>query len=172
MKSIKFREYKNPKIYLFGFIFISISIIAFIFSIASLIISIELKTIACFILVFFLLLTSIIITFFKSEIEIFKSFQNKYNITIFSKTIISVDKKIIKPDYISLFGQSFKGSNEYGLITSLGSDYTVDFYVIRFFDENNRNEIIFKSKNKSEVLEKGTQLAALLNVELVNKLEH
>lgn len=172
MESIKFREYKNPKIYLFGFIFISISVIALILSIYSLVISIEIKKIGSFILVFLVFLISIIVTFFKSEIEIFKSFQNKYNITLFSKTIISIDKEIIKPDYISLFGQSFSGSNEYGLITSLGSDYTVDFYVIRFFDENNRNEIIFKSKHKAEVLEKGTQLTELLNVELVNKLEH
>lgn len=154
MESIKFREYKNPKIFIVGILTVAFGILITFINILG-------------ILIF---LIGMLFLFVKTEIEIFKNFQNKYNITVFSKTIISVDKKIIKPDYISLFGQSFKGANEYGLIASLGSDYKVDFYVIRFFDDNNRNDIVYKSKNKKEVLEKGQQLATLLNVELVNKL--
>ena len=78
---------------------------------------------------------------------------------------------LIYPEYISLFGQTFSSNNDFSTVSALGSTAEFDFYVIRFFGERNKNDIIFKSKNKEEVLSKGKQLANLFNVELVNKLE-
>lgn len=156
MESIKFRETKNTKAKFLGVVILIFGLLIILT-----------EPIGIFIfLIGFLILT------INTEIEVFKTFENKYNITLFSKTIFSKNKKLIEPNYISLFGQSFSRSNDFSTVSALGSTSSYDFYVIRFFDENNRNEIIFKSKNKTEVLEKGTQLAALLNVELLNKLEH
>lgn len=151
MESIKFRETKNTKAKFLG-------IVILVFGLLVLII----EPIGLFIfLIGFLILT------INTEIEVFKNFENKYNITLFSKNI-----ELISPDYISLFSQSFSRSNDFSTVSALGTKSSYDFHVIHFFDENNRNEIIFKSKNKSEVLEKGIQLAELLNVELLNKLEN
>jgi len=155
MNSIKFKEYKNTKAK-----FLGISVLVF-----GLLITLVEPIGLLLILVGTLILT------INTEIEIFKDFKNKYNITIFSKTIISLEKKVMQPDYISLFGQSFSRANEFSSVAALGSSSTYDFYVIRFFNENNRHELIFKSRKRDEVLEKGKQLAELLNVELVNKLE-
>ena len=119
-----------------------------------------------------ILLLGLILFGVNFELEIFKDFKNKLNIKFLSLKLFSQKEELIFPDYISISGQSFSTSNEFGTISALGSKSGFDYYVIRFFDENNRNELVFKTKNKAEVLEKGKQLAELLNVDLLNKLEH
>lgn len=156
MKSVKFKQFKNPKSNYLGVGFILFGLVA----------SFENIIIGPLVLI-----AGLIFLGLNFEIEIFKDFNNKLNINLFKTKIFSLNKELINPDYISLFGQSFNHSNDFGSVSSLGSNTSFDFYVIRFFDEMNRNEIIFKSKNRDEVLIKGSELSILLNVELVNKLE-
>lgn len=156
MNSIKFKQFKNPKAKFLALGLILLGIVAIIQSFIGLL----------------LLCIGIIILGINFEIEIFENFKNKLNITLFGNKVFSINKEIIYPDYISLFGQSFGHANDYNTVSSLGTTASFDFYVIRFFDDRNRNEIIFKSKNRDEVLIKGSELSILLEVELVNKLEN
>ncbi|MFD0964647.1 hypothetical protein [Pseudofulvibacter geojedonensis] len=156
MNSIKFKQFKNPKSNYLGIGFILFGIVA---SIENLIIGLT------------VFLLGIIFLGLNFEIEIFKNFKNRLNVNLFNIKIFSFKKEILYPDYISLFGQSYSHSNDFSTVSSLGSSSSFDFYVIRFFDENNRNEIVFKSKNSDEVLIKGSELSILLDVELVNKIE-
>jgi len=169
-ESIKFQEYKNPKAIFFGTIIIVSGLLLIVLGLSDYL-NLTRLSIVLLMGLFIISLGTLILTV-NTEIEITKDFNNKYNITLFTKTIFSFKKKIMHPDYISLFGQSFSGANEYGLISSLGTDYKYDFYVIRFFYKNNKNELIFKSRKREEVLTKGKLLASLLNVELLNKLEN
>lgn len=155
MTSIRFKQFKNPKSKIFGTIFLLFGAIGMTESYIG----------------FIVFLIGVLFFFINFEIEINKDFNNKTNVTLFDQKILSLDRKVLYPDYISLFGQSFGHSNDFSTVSALGSSSQYDFYVIRFFDENNRNEIIFKSKNKDEVLIKGSELSLLLDVELVNKLE-
>lgn len=155
MNSITFKQFKNPKAKFLGLGLIVFGLIAITQSFIGLLV----------------LIIGIIFLGINFEIEIFQDFENKLNITIFNKKVFAVKKEIIYPDYISLFGQSFGHTNDFNTVSSLGSTTNFDFYVIRFFDDKNRNEIIFKSKDKDEVLIKGSELSILLEVELVNKLE-
>ncbi len=155
MKSIKFKEYKNTKTNYIGF-----SLIFFSFFIITQDLSGILITVI-----------GLLILGINTEIEVFEKFNNKLNFILFNKKLFSINKQLVFPEYISLFGQSFSSSNEFSSVSSLGSKAEFDFYVIRFFDENNRNDIVYKSKNRKEVLLKGTELSKLLNVELLNKLE-
>ena len=156
MERIKFKEPKNTKAKVIGFALLIVSFFIILQENSG------------------LLLTCIglVILGFQKEIEIFKSFENKLNYYFFNLKLFSTSLELRFPEYISIAEQSLSLSNEYNTVSALGSTTEIDYYTIRFFDENNRNEIIFKSKHKTEVLEKGTQLAALLNVELLNKLEH
>jgi hypothetical protein len=155
MKSIKFKEYKNTKAK-----YIGIGLVFFSFFVMTQ----ELSGII-------LTLIGLLILGVHTEIEVFQKFDNKLNITLFNMKLFSINKKLVFPEYISLFGQSFSSSNEFSTVSSLGSTANFDFYVIRFFDENKRNDIVFKSKNREEVLLKGAELALLLDVQLLNKLE-
>ncbi|PHS07525.1 MAG: hypothetical protein COA88_08360 [Kordia sp.] len=155
MNSIKFKEYKNRKAK-----YIGIGLLLFSFFIMTQ----ELSGII-------LTVIGILILGVNTEIEVFENFDNKLNITLFNTKLFSIKKNLIYPEYISLFGQSFSSSNEFSTVSALGSTAEFDFYVIRFFGERNRNDVIFKSKNKEEVLIKGSELSILLDVELVNKLE-
>jgi len=155
MNSIKFKEYKNTKAK-----YIGIGLLLF----SLFIITQELSGII-------LTVIGLLILGVNTEIEVFKNFDNKLNITLFNAKLFSIKKDLIYPEYISLFGQSFSSNNEFSTVSALGSTAEFDFYVIRFFGERNRNDIVFKSKNKDEVLIKGSELSILLNIELVNKLE-
>lgn len=148
MKSIKFKEYKNTKAK-----YIGIGLVFFSFFIMTQ----ELSGII-------LTVIGLLILEVHTEIELFEKFDNKLNITLFNMKLFSITKKLIYPEYISLFGQSFSTSNVFSIVSSLGSTAKFDFYAIRFFDENNRNDIVFKSKNRKEVLLKGAELALLLEV--------
>jgi len=156
MQSIKFKEYKNTKAK-----YIGIGLLLFSFFIMTQEFSGIILTII-----------GLLILGVNTEIEVFKNFDNKLNITLFNTKLFSIKKDLIYPEYISLFGQSFSSSNEFSTVSALGSTAEFDFYVIRFFGERNRNDIVFKSKNKEEVLIKGSELSILLDVELVNKLEN
>jgi|GEM_PF-3399440 len=155
MKSIKFKEYKNTKAK-----FIGIGLLIF----SLFIMTQELSGII-------LTIIGVLILGVHTEIEVFEKFDNKLNITLFNMKLFSIKKELIYPEYISLFGQSFSSSNEFSTVSALGSTAEFDFYVIRFFGENNRNDIVFKSKNREEVLIKGSELSIMLDVELLNKLE-
>ncbi|NQY31190.1 MAG: hypothetical protein HRT69_17200 [Flavobacteriaceae bacterium] len=155
MNSIKFKEYKNRKAK-----YIGIGLLLFSFFIMTQ----ELSGII-------LTVIGLLILGVNTEIEVFENFDNKLNITLFNTKLFSIKKNLIYPEYISLFGQSFSSSNEFSTVSALGSTAEFDFYVIRLFGERNRNDVIFKSKNKDEVLIKGSELSILLDVELVNKLE-
>lgn len=155
MESIKLKEPKNIKAKVIGIALLVVSIFVIIQEPSG------------------ILLTCIglVVLGLQKETEVFKSFDNKLNFYFFNLKLYAVTKELVFPEYISLAEQSFSLSNEFNTVSALGSTAEIDFYIIRFFDENNRNEIIFKSKNKSEVLKKGKELALILNVELVNKLE-
>jgi len=155
MKSIKFKEYKNTKAKYIGIGLLLFSLYVMTQELSGII----------------LMIIGILILGINTEIEVFKNFENKLNITLFNATLFSIKKELIYPDYISLFGQSFSSSNEFSTVSALGSTAQFDFYVIRFFDENNRNDIVFKSKNKEDILTKGSELSIMLDVELLNKLE-
>jgi len=155
MNSIKFKEYKNTKAK-----YIGIGLLLFSFFIMTQ----ELSGII-------LTVIGLLILGVNTEIEVFKNFDNKLNITLFNTKIFSIKKNLIYPEYISLFGQSFSSNNEFSTVSALGSTAEFDFYVIRFFGERNRNDVVFKSKNRDEVLIKGSELSILLDVELINKLE-
>jgi len=155
MNSIKFKEYKNTKAK-----YIGIGLLLFSFFIMTQ----ELSGII-------LTVIGLLILGVNTEIEVFKNFDNKLNITLFNTKIFSIKKNLIYPEYISLFGLSFSSNNEFSTVSALGSTAEFDFYVIRFFGERNRNDVVFKSKNRDEVLIKGSELSILLDVELINKLE-
>jgi len=155
MKSIKFKEYKNTKAKYIGIGLLLFSLFIMTQELSGIILTV----------------IGLLILGVNTEIEVFKNFDNKLNITLFNAKLFSIKKDLIYPEYISLFAQSFSSSNEFSTVSALGSTAEFDFYVIRFFGERNRNDIVFKSKNKKEVLEKGKQLSDFLKVELVNKLE-
>jgi len=156
MKSIKFKEYKNIKAKYIGIGLLVFSLFILTQEFSGIILTV----------------LGTLILGVHTEIEVFENFENKLNITVFNMKLFSIKKELIYPEYISLFGQSFSSSNEFSTVSALGSTAEFDFYVIRFFGENNKNDIIFKSKSKEDILSKGKQLANLLNVELVNKLEN
>jgi len=155
VNSIKFREYKNTKAKYIGIGLLLFSIFIMAQQLSGIILTV----------------IGVLILGVNTEIEVYKNFDNKLNITLFNTKFFSIKKNLIYPEYISLFGQSFSSSNEFSTVSALGSTAEFDFYVIRFFGERNRNDIVFKSKNKEEVLIKGSELSILLDVELVNKLE-
>ena len=155
MSSIKLQKERLLKVKIFTILFIVVGVIGSLENLTGVVI----------------LLLGLILFGINFELEIFKDFKNKLNIKFFSLKLFSQKEELIFPDYISIFGQSFSTSNEFSTIFALGSTSGFNYYVIRFFDENYRNEFVFKSKNKAEVLEKGKQLAELLNVDLLNKLE-
>ncbi|MGB0973693.1 MAG: hypothetical protein ACPGU9_01765 [Flavobacteriaceae bacterium] len=156
MESIKFKEAKTIKVKAIGITLIVVSIFILLQAPSGIVLT-------CI---------GLVVLGLQKELEVFKSFDNKMNFYFFNLKLYTVTKELVCPEYISLAAQSFSLSNDFNTVSALGSTAEIDFYVIRFFDENNRNDIIFKSKNKTEVLEKGTKLASLLNVELLNKLEH
>lgn len=156
MESIKFKEYKNTKAKYIGIGLLLFSIFIMTQELSGIILTV----------------IGLLVLGVHTEIEVFKNFENKLNIILFNMKLFSIQTELIYPEYISLFGQSFSSDNEFSTVSALGSTASFDFYVIRFFGENNKNDIVFKSKNKEEVLIKGKQLANLLNVELLNKLEN
>jgi len=155
MNSIKFKEYKNTKAKYIGIGLLLFSLFIMTQELSGIILTV----------------IGVLILGVNTEIEVFKNFDNKLNITLFNTKLFSIKKDLIYPEYISLFGQSFSSDNEFSTVSALGSTAEFDFYVIRFFGERNRNDVVFKSKNKEEVLSKGKQLSDFLNIELVNKLE-
>lgn len=155
MKSIKFKEYKNTKAKYIGIGLLVFSLFIMTQELSGIILTI----------------IGLLILGVHTEIEVFEYFDNKLNIKLFNMKLFSIKKELVYPEYISLFGQSFSSSNEFSTVSALVSTAEFDFYVIRFFDENNRNDIVFKSKNREEVLIKGSELSILLDVELLNKLE-
>lgn len=155
MESIKFKEYKNTKAKYIGIGLLLFSIFIMTQELSGIILTV----------------IGLLVLGVHTEIEVFKNFENKLNIILFNMKLFSIQTELIYPEYISLFGQSFSSDNEFSTVSALGSTASFDFYVIRFFGKNNKNDIVFKSKNKEVVLIKGKQLANLLNVELLNKLE-
>ena len=155
MNSIKLKKEKLLKVKIFSILFILFGIVASLESITGIII----------------LFIGVVFIGINFELEIFKNFNNKLNIKFFNLKIYSQNSALVFPEYISIFGQSFSSSNEFSSVSALGSTSGFDYYVICFFDENNRHDFVFKSKKRNEVLEKGKQLAELLNVDLLNKLE-
>lgn len=155
MESIKFKEHKNTKARYIGIGLLLFSLFIMTQELSGIILTV----------------IGLLILGVNTEIEVFKNFENKLNITLFNTKLFSIKKNLIYPEYVSLFGQTFSSNNDFSTVSALGSTAEFDFYVIRFFGEGNKNDIIFKSKNKEEVLSKGKQLANLFNVELVNKLE-
>jgi hypothetical protein len=155
MESIKFKEYKNTKAKYIGIGLLLFSIFIMTQELSGIILTV----------------IGLLVLGVHTEIEVFKNFENKLNIILFNVKLFSIRTELIYPEYISLFGQSFSSDNEFSTVSALGSTASFDFYVIRFFGENNKNDIVYKSKNKEVVLIKGKQLANLLNVELLNKLE-
>jgi hypothetical protein len=154
MESIKFKEYKNTKAKYIGIGLLVFSLFIMTQDLSGIILTI----------------IGVLILGVHTEIEVFKNFENKLNIILFNMKLFSIKKELISPEYVSLFGQSFSSDNEFSTVSALGSKASFDFYVIRFFGENNKNDIVFKSKNKEVVLRKGKQLSIMLNVELLNKL--
>lgn len=138
MESIKFKEYKNTKAKYIGIGLLLFSLFIMTQKLSGIILT-----------VFGLLILGV-----NTEIEVFKNFDNKLNITLFNTKLFYIKKDLIYPEYVSLFGQTFSSNNDFSTVSALGSTTEFDFYVIRFFGERNKNDIIFKSKNKEEVLSK------------------
>lgn len=168
MEYIKFKSLKNFKTKILGVLMVLLALFLNVFIKINTFKSVFIYELMILNIVFFT--SGFILLKGYTEIEIYKNFNNRRNITLFSKKIFSYSTQIIYPSYISLFGQSFSKSNDFSTISALGSTSEYDLYVIRFFNNKNQREIIFKSENKKEILEKGKQLAELLNVKLVNNI--
>lgn len=155
MNSIKLKEYKNMKAKYIGIGLLLFSLFIMTQELSGIILT----------------LIGLLVLGVNTEIEVFKNFDNKLNITLFNIKFFSVKKNLIYPEDISLFGQSFNSNNDFSTVSALGSTAEFYFYVIHFFGERNRNNVVFKSKKKEEVLIKGSELSILLDIELINKLE-
>ncbi|MDG5491077.1 hypothetical protein [Psychroserpens sp. SPM9] len=121
--------------------------------------------VGCLVILFGLLVFSI-----NYALVIPKSFSNYYLIRSFNIPLFKVKKTLFFPDYISLFHQSFRQSNNVGFRPNILSDSSYKLYTIKLFQEH-KNKIIFTSTNKADVLNYGQDLAQLLGVELYNTLE-
>ncbi|TXE12968.1 hypothetical protein FUA26_04015 [Seonamhaeicola algicola] len=85
------------------------------------------------------------------------------NILLFTR-----DKAFLKPDYVSLFQQSFKQTLGFGFL-EFGKARYKD-YTIKLFSEN-KHKIVYITSRKVEVLLLGKKLSEVLNVELYNALK-
>ena len=173
MNKISLKIYKDPKIYLLGSV-ILLLFLPTLFLVPKLFFyEIQSKFLFKKILIILFFLTGIItgLLFFIINLEKVFSKDGVCNTSVLclNKKIFSFSSEHISPKYISVYPQRFSESHNYS--QNVNIDTKTVLYVIRFFDENNRNELVFKTKNKAEVLEKGKQLAELLNVDLLNKLE-
>ncbi|KJD34081.1 hypothetical protein PK35_04950 [Tamlana nanhaiensis] len=120
-------------------------------------------------LIFFPLALVSICLMFVGYSYLFRSdFKHKMVITVFGFKLIYLKKTFLNPDYISLFPQSYKQTNAFGFLEFGQSKWKE--YTIKFFSSN-RNQTVFRSENKEDVLTLGVQLSDLLGVKLYNKLK-
>ena len=97
--------------------------------------------------------------------EITKKFKNQRVFSIFKIQVFKTTLKIDFPEYITVFGASFKQGNEWGTTSALGTTSKSDGFVIRFFKGNSKFTV-YKTNNYELALEKAKQLANMLNVEI------
>ncbi|WP_397364172.1 hypothetical protein [Olleya sp. R77988] len=112
----------------------------------------------------------ILFFFVNYNLVITKGFLNYYQFRIFNISLFKIKKELLFPDYVSLFNQSFVQSNHVGFSPDILGDSKYRLYTIKFF-KGHKNEILFTSKNRVEVVKLGTQLSTMFNVELHNTLK-
>ena len=97
--------------------------------------------------------------------KIDKEFENYKLIRFLGITIWKQKITIEYPDYISVFSISFTQDNNWGTISSLGSQIKQNATVARFFS-GSRYTTLYKSENYQSALDKANELSQLLNVEV------
>jgi len=118
----------------------------------------------------FLLLIFLLVFGFNYEYIIVRNGSSLLVVKIFNKTILSIKKSFITPDYISLMYQSFYESSHFSWYPNVFPDTKFKLYTIKFFKGNNR-ETVFKTDNKEEAIQKANMLSKLLNVRINNTLK-
>ena len=99
-----------------------------------------------------------------------KNGKHEMHVMLFGSSLVKLKRSFIAPKYISLFHQSFKDNRGFGFYPPMFGESKFKSYTIKLFNEDAR-ETIFVSNKKEEVLELGTKLAGLLDVELHNTLK-
>jgi argininosuccinate synthase len=78
---------------------------------------------------------------------------------------------VLFPEYISIFSASFKKDNDWGAIAALGTQQKSQNIVIKFFRGHN-NEIVYKSNNYDQSLEKANELSTLLGIRVHDAIKN
>jgi len=103
--------------------------------------------------------------------EIRNNFENFKIISLFGFPVWRQRLTLFKPEYISVFSASFKKDNEWGAVAAIGGETKIKNVVVKFF-EGRKNEIVFKSNDYTEALEKATELGLLLNVRVHDAIKN
>ncbi|UKM65570.1 hypothetical protein GSB9_02141 [Flavobacteriaceae bacterium GSB9] len=93
---------------------------------------------------------------------------HKVKYKTFGFTVIEFNRQFLKPDYVSVFNQSFKQTSVLGFLEFGTSKYKS--YVVKLF-QGNQNIIVYKSNNSEAVLRIGEGLSNLFEIELYNALK-
>lgn len=99
-----------------------------------------------------------------------KNFNNYYLIKCFNFGIFKSKKELIYPDYISVFKQNFRQSNQIGFMPDVVGDSKFSEYVIRFFKDN-KHVTVFFSNDKENTITLGNKLSDILDVNLHNAID-
>ncbi len=110
-----------------------------------------------------LLLIGLVLIGYSVTYEIQKGFENYKRIRLFGVTLWKQKLKVLFPEYISVFSTSFKKDNEWGTVAALGTKSVNENVVIKFF-KGQKNEIVYKSSEYANALEKANELSVMLNV--------
>lgn len=116
----------------------------------------------------FVIIIGVLLFVFNYDYLIKANFDSYIRFGFFNLRLVKLKRKIIQPEYISLFKQRYKTLMGFGFYTSFGED-KFEMYSIKFFNKEG-NQTVFKSFNKAEVLTLGKDLSNMLNVELYNTL--
>ncbi len=112
-----------------------------------------------------MLLIGVVLLGYSVSYEIKKGFDNYKHFAIFGITIWRQKLNLDFPDYISIFGASFKQDNEWGTVSALGTQAKNDAIVIRLFHES-KYFTLFKTNTYEIALTRAKELGELLNVEI------
>ncbi|MEY8870722.1 hypothetical protein AB9K24_14535 [Meridianimaribacter flavus] len=116
----------------------------------------------------FAIIIGVLLFVFNYDYLIKANFDSYIRFGFFNLRLVKLKRKIIQPEYISLFKQRYKTVMGFGFHTPFGED-KFEMYSIKFFNKEG-NQTVFKSFNKAEVLTLGKDLSNMLNVELYNTL--
>lgn len=158
MKSIVLNQEKTIKQKLCGGVFVLFSTLVFIQG-------------GDFILFFLFILIGLFFFGFNVKIKIEHLFENsERQFCVFNFKVFTLKPDFPYPYYVSLFSTTFKGSNEFGTVSSLGRASRHDKIIIKRF-KGNRNISIYKGESYKKTLNRANFVKDILNIELYNSVE-